>query len=114
MQLPLTPTLEVNATISDILRLLLSEEVSDVDRLLLISELESLLESLLANQFEINIEIEDDGNQKVLTITTTSTMKGLAEEGAPEEEEAEEEEIVREESAHFLYGRNKVQEMRRH
>jgi hypothetical protein len=53
-----------------------------------------LLESLLANQFEVNIEIEDneDGTEKVLTITTTSilsTPTPLAEE-EPIEEQPEE------------------------
>jgi hypothetical protein len=90
MQVPLTPSLEINATISDILRLILTE-VTGTDRLLLISELENLLENLTANQFEINIELEDneDGTEKIMTITTTST---LAEAEIPTEEPEETEE----------------------
>jgi hypothetical protein len=83
-------SLEINATISDILRLILTE-VTGTDRLLLISELENLLENLTANQFEINIELEDneDGTEKIMTITTTST---LAEAEIPTEEPEETEE----------------------
>jgi hypothetical protein len=60
--------------------LLLTQEVSEIDRLLIISELEQVLQSLVTDQ-SINVEfdIEDNGNEKVLTITTTSTLTELVE-----------------------------------
>ena len=62
-------------------------QVSEVDRLLIISKLEQVIQSLVTNQ-SINVEfdVEDNGNEKVLTITTTSTLTEMAEEVAPVEE----------------------------
>jgi hypothetical protein len=63
---------------------MLTQEVSEVDRLLIISELKHAIQSLVTDQ-SINVEfdVEDNGNEKVLTITTTSTL--------PETEMVEEE-----------------------
>ena len=55
-----------------------------VDRLLIISKLEQVIQSLVTDQ-SINVEfdVKDNGNEKVLTITTTSTLTEMAEEVAP-------------------------------
>ena len=52
---------------------MLTQEVSEVDRLLIISKLDQVIQSLVINQ-SINVEfdVEDNGNEKVLTITTNS------------------------------------------
>jgi hypothetical protein len=68
---------------------MLTQEISEVDRLLIISELEQVIQSLVTDQ-SINVEfdVEDNGNVKVLTITTTSPLTEIAaEEAVPEEEE---------------------------
>jgi hypothetical protein len=67
---------------------MLIQEVSEIDRLLIISELEQVIQSLVTDQ-SINVEfdVEDNGNEKVLTITTNITLPGIVEEAAPEEEE---------------------------
>ena len=53
------------------------------------SELEQVLQSILTETDTVNVEFvtENDGNQKVLTMTTTSTLTGLVEEQPGEEEE---------------------------
>jgi hypothetical protein len=84
MTIPLTPTLQLNVTISDILRLLLTQEVSGTDRLLLISELEQLLQSLVTDH-TINVELDTENDER--TITTTITLTELVEEQPGEEKE---------------------------
>jgi hypothetical protein len=74
---PQTPqiqsSVELNNTISDLLRLLLTQEVTGTDRLLLITELEQVLQSLLADTQSVNIEFDTEENgERTLTITTTS------------------------------------------
>jgi hypothetical protein len=68
---------------------MLTQEVSEVDRLLIISELEQVIQSLVTDQtINVEFDVEDNGNEKVITITTTSTLTGITEEEAvPEEEE---------------------------
>jgi uncharacterized FlaG/YvyC family protein len=59
----------------------------------IISELEQVIQSLVTDQtINIEFDIEDNGNEKVITITTTSTLPEteMAEEIAPEEEAEEE------------------------
>jgi hypothetical protein len=72
---------------------MLTQEVSEIDRLLIISELEQVIQSLLIDDtVNVEFEIEDNGNEKVITITTTSTLPGTerTEEAAPIEETEEE------------------------
>jgi hypothetical protein len=79
------PSFELSNNVSTSLRSLMTEEVSDVDRLLLISELEQAIQSFLTDNVIVEFDTRDDGNEKVLTITTTSapTEAGITEE--PEE-----------------------------
>jgi hypothetical protein len=53
--------------------------------------LEQTLQSLVTD-YSVNVEFdtEEDGNEKVLTITTTSTLPGIVEEEPIEEAEEEE------------------------
>jgi hypothetical protein len=65
----------------------MTEEVSEVDRLLLISELEQAIQSFLTDNVIVEFDTRDDGNEKVLTITTTSapTEAGITEEQTEED-----------------------------
>jgi hypothetical protein len=95
--IPPTPqletTLDLNQTISDLLRLLLTQEVEGTDRIMIIAELEQVLQNLITNtdtqSVYVELETEDDGNTKVLTVTTSASVESapIEEEVAPEEEE---------------------------
>lgn len=65
----------------------MTEEVSDVDRSLLISDLEQAIQSFLTDNVNVEFDTRDDGNEKVLTITTTSapTETGITEEQSEED-----------------------------
>jgi hypothetical protein len=65
----------------------LIEEVSDVDRSLLLSELEQAIQSFLTDNVNVEFDTRDDGNEKVLAITTTSapTETGITEEQSEED-----------------------------
>ena len=78
---------ELSNNVSTLLRSLLTEEVSDVDRSLLISELEQAIQSFLTDTVNVEFDTRDDGNEKVLTITTTSapTETGITEEQSEED-----------------------------
>jgi hypothetical protein len=78
------PSLEVIQNITTLLRLLLTQEVTGIDRIMLIDQLEQILQGLMTGQ-TINVEYDtEDNGERILTITTTST---LAETGITEEEE---------------------------
>jgi hypothetical protein len=81
------PSFELSNNVSTLLRSLLTEEVSDVDRSLLISELEQAIQSFLTDNVNVEFDTRDDGNEKVLTITTTSapTETGITEEQSEED-----------------------------
>jgi hypothetical protein len=92
---PQTPQLqssvELNNTISDLLKLLLTQEVEGTDRIMIISELEQVLQSLLTDtqtqSVNVELDTEENGNEKVQTITTTSTLTEMVEEEPTEEVE---------------------------
>jgi hypothetical protein len=81
------PSFELSNNVSTLLRSLLTEEVSDVDRSLLISELEQAIQSFLTDNVNVEFDTREDGNEKVLTITTTSapTETGITEEQSEED-----------------------------
>lgn len=69
-QIPqLETTLDLNQTISDLLRLILTQEVEGTDRIMIISELEQVLQSLLTDtqtqSINVELDTENDGNEKV-------------------------------------------------
>lgn len=76
------PSFELSNNISTLLRSLLTEETSGVDRSLLISDLEQAIQSFLTETVNVEFDTRDDGNEKELTITTTSapTETGITEE----------------------------------
>jgi hypothetical protein len=81
------PSFELSNNVSTLLRSLLIEEVSDVDRSLLLSELEQAIQSFLTDNVNVEFDTRDDGNEKVLAITTTSapTETGITEEQSEED-----------------------------
>ena len=81
------PSFELSNNVSTLLRSLLTEEVSDVDRSLLISDLEQAIQIFLTDNVNVEFDTRDDGNEKVLTITTTSapTETGITEEQSEED-----------------------------
>jgi hypothetical protein len=58
------------------LRSLLTEETSGVDRSLVISDLEQAIQSFLTDTVNVEFDTRNDGNEKELTITTTSPPSG--------------------------------------
>jgi hypothetical protein len=66
------PSFELSNNVSTLLRSLLTEEASGVDRSLLISDLEQAIQSFLTDTVNVEFDDRDDGNEKILTITTTS------------------------------------------
>jgi hypothetical protein len=83
------PSFELSNNISTLLRSLLTEETSDVDRSLLISDLEQAIQSFLTETVNVELDTRDDGNEKELTITTTSAQTGT---GITEEQPVDEDE----------------------
>jgi UTP:GlnB (protein PII) uridylyltransferase len=81
------PSFELSNNVSTLMRSLLTEEVSGVDRSLLISDLERAIQSFLTDTVNVEFDTRDDGNEKVLTITTTSAP---TEPGSTEEQPVEE------------------------
>ena len=73
---------ELSNNVSTLMRSLLTEEVSDIDRSLLISDLEQAIQSFLTDKVNVEFDTREDGNEKILTITTTSapTETGITEE----------------------------------
>ena len=63
----------------------MTEELSDVDRSVLTSELEQAIQSFLTDTVNVEFDTRDDGNEKVLTITTASALAETLEE-QPEED----------------------------
>jgi hypothetical protein len=82
------PSFELSSNISTLLRSLLTEETSGVDRSLLISDLEQAIQSFLTDTVNVEFDTRDDGNEKELTITTTSapTETGITEEQPVDED----------------------------
>jgi hypothetical protein len=82
------PSFELSNNISTLLKSLLTEEASGVDRSLLISDLEQAIQSFLTGTVNVEFDTRDDGNEKVLTITTTSapTETGITEEQPVDED----------------------------
>jgi hypothetical protein len=76
------PSFELSNNISTLVRSLLTEETSGVDRSLLISDLEQAIQSFLTDTVTLEFETRNDGDEKILTITTTSapTETGITEE----------------------------------
>ena len=81
------PSFELSSNISTMLRSLLTEETSGVDRSLLISDLEQAIQSFLTDTVNVEFDTRNDGNEKELTITTTSPPSGT---GATEEQPLDE------------------------
>jgi hypothetical protein len=81
------PSYELSNNISTLLRSLLTEETSDVDSSLLISDLEQAIQSFLTETVNVEFDTGDDGNEKELTITTTSAPTGT---GITEEQPVDE------------------------
>jgi hypothetical protein len=71
-QTQMQPSFELRNNVSTLMRSLLTEQVSGVDRSLLISDLEQAIQSFLTDTINVEFDIREDGNEKVLTITTTS------------------------------------------
>ena len=63
----------------------MTEELSDVDKLVLTSELEQVIQSFLTDTVNVEFDTRDDGNEKVLTVTTVSALAETPEE-QPEED----------------------------
>ncbi|MFZ0742331.1 MAG: hypothetical protein WAM54_12125 [Nitrososphaeraceae archaeon] len=82
------PSFELSNNISTLLKSLLTEEASGIDRSLLISDLEQAIQSFLTDTANVEFDTRDDGNEKVLTITTTSapTETGITEEQPVDED----------------------------
>ena len=82
------PSFELSNNVSTLLRSLLTEEASGVDRSLLISDLEQAIQSFLTDTVNVEFDNRGDGNEKILTITTTSapTETGITEEQPAEED----------------------------
>jgi hypothetical protein len=76
------PSFELSNNISTLVRSLLTEETSGVDRSLLISDLEQAIQSFLTDTVTVEFETRNDGDEKILTIITTSapTETGITEE----------------------------------
>ena len=70
------PSFELSSNISTMLGSLLTEETSGVDRSLLISDLEQAIQSFLTDTVNVEFDTRNDGNEKELTITTTSPPSG--------------------------------------
>jgi len=83
------PSFELSNNVSTLLRSLLTEEASGVNRSLLISDLEQAIQSFLTDTVNVEFDTREDGNEKVLTITTTSapTETGITEEQPVEDTE---------------------------
>ena len=81
------PSFELSSNISTMLRSLLTEETSGVDRSLLISDLEQAIQSFLTDTVNVEFDTRNDGNEKELTITTTSPPSGT---GVTEEQPVDE------------------------
>jgi hypothetical protein len=81
------PSVELSSNISTMLRSLLTEETSGVDRSLLISDLEQAIQSFLTDTVNVEFDTRNDGNEKELTITTTSPPSGT---GVTEEQPVDE------------------------
>jgi hypothetical protein len=79
------PSFELSNNLSTLLRSIMTEELSDVDRSVLISELEQAIQSFLTDTANVEFDTRDDGNEKVLTITTTSALAETLEK-QPEED----------------------------
>jgi hypothetical protein len=90
-QTQLQPSFELSNNVSTLMRSLLTEEVSGVDRSLLISDLEQAIQSFLTDTVNVEFDTQEDGNEKVLTITTTSapTETGITEEQQVEEDSSD-------------------------
>lgn len=82
------PSFELSNNVSTLLRAIMTEELSDVDRSVLISELEEAIQSFLTDTVNVEFDTRDDGNERVLTITTTSapTEPKITEEQPVEED----------------------------
>ncbi|MGA9298488.1 MAG: hypothetical protein WBV72_13865 [Nitrososphaeraceae archaeon] len=82
------PSFELSNNISTLLKSLLTEEASGVDRSLLISDLEQAIQSFLTDTVNVEFDTRDDGNEKILMITTTSapTETGITEEQPVDED----------------------------
>jgi hypothetical protein len=87
-QTQMQPSFELSNNVSTLMRSLLTEEVSGVDRSLLISDLEQAIQSFLTDTVNVEFDTREVGNEKVLTITTTSapTETGITEEQPLEED----------------------------
>jgi hypothetical protein len=87
-QTQMQPSFELSNNVSTLMRSLLTEEVSGVDRSLLISDLEQAIQSFLTDTVNVEFDTQEVGNEKVLTITTTSTPTetGITEEQPLEED----------------------------
>ena len=70
------PSFELSSNISTMLRSLLTEETSGVDRSLLISDLEQAIQSFLTDTVNVEFDTRNDGNEKEITVTTTSGSSG--------------------------------------
>jgi hypothetical protein len=90
-QTQLQPSFELSNNVSTLMKSLLTEEVSGVDRSLLISDLEQAIQSFLTDTVNVEFDTLEDGNEKVLTITTTSvpTETGITEEQQVEEDSSD-------------------------
>ena len=90
-QTQLQPSFELSNNVSTLMGSLLTEEVSGIDRSLLISDLEQAIQSFLTDTVNVEFDTQEDGNEKVLTITTTSapTETGITEEQQVEEDSSD-------------------------
>lgn len=90
-QTQLQPSFELSNNVSTLMRSLLTEEVSGVDRSLLILDIEQAIQSFLTDTINVEFDTQEDGNEKVLTITTTSapTETGITEEQQVEEDSSD-------------------------
>ena len=79
------PSFELSNNVSTLLRAIMTEELSDVDRSMLISELEQAIQSFLTDTVNVEFGTRDDGNEKVLTITTASALAETPEEQREED-----------------------------
>jgi hypothetical protein len=86
------PSFELSNNISILMRSLLTEEASGVDGSLLISDLEQAIQSFLTDTVNVDFETRNGGDEKVLTITTTSapTEAGITEEQPVDEDTSDE------------------------